>query len=72
MGRVTDANRCGLGAGERALSTGVMRFFTQEVVEHLGVRCWSDRELLVPKMTDWDPAAGKFTYDEGYFAWRQA
>ncbi|HEX2153046.1 MAG TPA: NADH-ubiquinone oxidoreductase-F iron-sulfur binding region domain-containing protein [Acidimicrobiia bacterium] len=72
IGRVTDANRCGLGAGERALASGVMRFYAEEVVGHLRRRCWSDRQVNVPKMVDWLPQEAKFVYDEGYFAWRQA
>lgn len=70
IGRVTDANRCGLGAGERALAGGVLRFFGEEVVAHVGRRCPSERVIRVPKMTDWDPEADRFEYDEGYFAWR--
>lgn len=70
IGRVTDANRCGLGAGERALAAGVMRFYLDEVLEHLGQGCWSDRHVNVPKMVDWTPGTGRFVYDEGYFAWR--
>ena len=70
--RVTDANRCGLGAGQRALAAGVMRFFADEVIDHLGRSCPSDRVLSVPKIVDWDPEAGSFDYDEGYFAWRRA
>src|SRR5690606_22605790 len=70
--RVTDANRCGLGAGQRALAAGVMRFFTEEVIDHLGRRCPSSRVLTVPKIVDWNPDAGTFDYDEGYSAWRRA
>ena len=72
IGRVTDANRCGLGAGERALAAGVFQSYSDEVVAHLGSACWSDRDILVPKMNDWDPDRGRFSYDEGYFAWRRA
>ena len=71
MGRVTDANRCGLGAGERALASGVFRFFADDVVAHLESSCASDRELILPKMTDWLPEEDRFTYDEGYFGWRR-
>jgi NADH:ubiquinone oxidoreductase subunit F (NADH-binding) len=70
IGRVTDANRCGLGAGERALSAGMLRFFTDDVVAHLGRACPWPRDLTLPKMTDWDPETGTFTHDVAYFAWR--
>lgn len=72
IGRVTDANRCGLGAGERALAAGVLQFYADEVVGHLGVACWSERRVDVPKMVDWLPEESRFVYDEGYFAWRRA
>lgn len=72
IGRVTDANRCGLGAGQRALAAGVMKFYAEEVVDHLGVGCWSDRQVNIPKMVDWLPEKTRFVYDESYFAWRQA
>lgn len=69
IGQVTDANRCGLGAGEQALASGIMRYFADDVVGHLGRECRSARQVSVPKMVDWTP--GGFEYDEGYFAWRQ-
>lgn len=72
LSRVTDANRCGLGAGERALAVGVLRFFTDDVVAHLGAACPSPRVLSLPKMIDWDREASVFTNDESYFAWRTA
>ncbi|MFP3914709.1 MAG: NADH-ubiquinone oxidoreductase-F iron-sulfur binding region domain-containing protein, partial [Actinomycetota bacterium] len=72
IGRVTDANRCGLGAGERALAAGVLRHYTEEVVSHLVDGCPSDRQVNVPKLVDWKRQEGRFIYDEGYFAWRQA
>lgn len=69
--RVTDANRCGLGAGERALAAGVFQRFGDEVVAHLAGTCPSERPLPLPKFTDWDAEAGRFEYDETYFAWRR-
>lgn len=72
IARVTDANRCGLGAGERALAAGVLRFYPVDVMGHLQVPCRSERQPVVPKMVDWLPDEGRFVYDEGYFAWRQA
>lgn len=72
VSRVTDANRCGLGAGERALTAGLLAHFGEEMVAHLEAGCPSSRVLGVPKISDWDPGAGRFSYDEGYLAWRQA
>ena len=59
----------GPGSG---LAAGVLRLFGEEVIDHLGRRCPSDRVLGVPKIVDWDPDTGTFAYDEGYFAWRRA
>lgn len=70
--RVTDANRCGLDAGERALAAGVLQHYAKEVIDHLNTGCWSERQLNVPKVVDWLPEEGRFVYDEGYFTWRQA
>lgn len=71
LGRVTDANRCGLGAGERALGTGLLRFFPGEVVAHIGKPCDSDRTLMLPKFSDYSATEGRFVRDEAYFAWRR-
>ena len=69
--RVTDANRCGLGTGERALAAGTMRMFTDEVLGHLAHPCPFPRLLRLPKMVDWLPEAGRFVYDDTYFQWRK-
>jgi NADH-quinone oxidoreductase subunit F len=69
--RVTDANRCGLGAGERALAAGTLRMFTDEVLDHLERPCPSPRVLRLPKMVDWLPETGRFVYDDRYFEWRK-
>jgi len=69
--RVTDANRCGLGAGERDLSAGALRLFTDEVLAHINQPCRSSRDLRLPKVVDWLPEAGRFIYDDRYFEWRK-
>lgn len=71
-GRVTDANRCGLGAGERSLVAGLLRSFLDELADHAQHGCRRPRTVRLAKMTDWDPDAGRFTYDDAYFEWRQA
>ncbi|HSJ29189.1 MAG TPA: NADH-ubiquinone oxidoreductase-F iron-sulfur binding region domain-containing protein [Acidimicrobiia bacterium] len=70
LGRVTDANRCGLGAGSRDLVDGLLRSFPDHVAEHLGGGC--DRERVVPlaKFVDHLPEAGRFVRDDGYFGRR--
>jgi NADH:ubiquinone oxidoreductase subunit F (NADH-binding) len=46
--RVTDANRCGLGAGQRNLATGILRTFTEDVVACMERRCPGHRGLSPP------------------------
>jgi NADH:ubiquinone oxidoreductase subunit F (NADH-binding) len=70
LSRVTDANRCGLGAGERALAAGILREFFDEVADHVGRACPSDRSLRLPKISDFLPEASRFVYDDTYFDWR--
>ena len=61
--RVTDANRCGLGAGQRAVATGLLVDFPDHLVAHsLGQPCESDRVAHVPVIDDWDQEAGRFRY----------
>ena len=44
--RVTDANRCGLGAGQQALARGIIERFSEDAVHHIeGGDCPSDRWL---------------------------
>ena len=66
--RVTDANRCGLGQGQRALAVGILHHFAQEVMAHAGSPCWSSKRLSLPKIVDEEP--GRMVYDESYFEWR--
>ncbi len=70
LGRVTDANRCGLGAGQRALAAGLLRQFTDDIVDHIGQPCGSTRDLRLPKIIDYVAEAGRFVYDDSYFGWR--
>lgn len=58
--RVTDANRCGLGGGQRALAAGLVDHFWDELSGHLEGHCPSDRPIRLPKLADYDPAAGRF------------
>ena len=47
--RVTDANRCGLGAGQRAFAEGLLREFGEDLVSHAGgAPCSSTRRVVVP------------------------
>lgn len=66
--RVTDANRCGLGQGERALVSGLLGEFAADLRAHLGGECPSPRSLELPKLVDLEGRG--FLYDEDYFQWR--
>ncbi len=66
--RVTDANRCGLGAGQQALANGIVTEFGKDLEHHtLGPdseerpACTDHRTYVVPAFTDFDEAAGAFT-----------
>ena len=64
--RVTDANRCGLGAGGQALAAGFLERFWDDFVHHLARPCGRDRqEMLLPKIVDL--AGERFVLDDGYF-----
>ncbi|HUG07400.1 MAG TPA: NADH-ubiquinone oxidoreductase-F iron-sulfur binding region domain-containing protein [Acidimicrobiia bacterium] len=67
--RVTDANRCGLGAGERSLIAGLLSNFPEVVSAHLDRGCPSERTLVLSKIVDHE--GDRFLYDETYFDWRQ-
>ena len=61
--RVTDANRCGLGAGQQALARGIIERFSDDAVHHIqGGDCPSDRPRAITTIEDWDMAAGRFIY----------
>ncbi len=68
-GHVVDANRCGLGQGQRALATGVLHHFEEELRSHIGSPCTSERSIDVPKIIDLD--ADQVSYDVSYFRWRR-
>lgn len=59
--RVTDANRCGLGAGQRLLAGGILDRFADDVVLCMEGGCPGHRGLEVPMLADWDPVERRFT-----------
>lgn len=61
--RVTDSNRCGLGAGQQALARGILDGFPEDLARHVdGDVCDSARTIAAPVIEDWDPAEGRFVY----------
>jgi NADH-quinone oxidoreductase subunit F len=59
LSRVTDGNRCGLGAGQQALAKGILSTFADDVVACLEGRCPGHRGLLAPTPIDHDPSRGR-------------
>jgi NADH-quinone oxidoreductase subunit F len=65
-GTVTGGQRCFLPSGLALLVRSAFGAFEEEIDEHLGRSCPRPRDLPVPKIVDFDDAAGTFSYDEGY------
>jgi NADH:ubiquinone oxidoreductase subunit F (NADH-binding) len=63
---VTDAQRCALPTGETLIAQSMIQVFGDELAEHLGRGCPRPRDLPVPKIVDFDEAAGDFIFDERY------
>jgi NADH-quinone oxidoreductase subunit F len=64
--RVTDSNRCGLGAGQRALAVGFVERFFDDFAAHMGRPCGRDRQTpLLAKLIDLD--GDRFVVDTDYF-----
>jgi NADH-quinone oxidoreductase subunit F len=59
LSRVTDGNRCGLGAGQQSLAKGILSTFADDVVACLEGRCPGHRGLLAPSPIDHDPSRGR-------------
>ena len=63
---VTDGQKCALPTGESLLVQSLLQTFGQEFAAHMTRPCPSSRELVLPKIVDFDPSAGRFTYDDRY------
>lgn len=63
---VTDAQRCALPTGETLIAQSAIQVFGAEFAEHFGSTCPRPRDLPVPKIVDFDEAAGDFRFDERY------
>lgn len=60
---VTDGQKCALPTGTSLLTQSFVQVFLPEFQEHAGHTCRSSRDLVFPKITDWDEQAGRFVYD---------
>ena len=63
---VTDAQRCALPTGETLVAQSAIQVYGSEFAEHLGRACPRPRDLPVPKIVDFDVAAGGFRFDDRY------
>jgi NADH-quinone oxidoreductase subunit F len=63
---VTDGQKCALPTGTSLLTQSFVQVFLPEFQQHGGTSCSSSRELVFPKITDWDEASERFSYDERY------
>jgi hypothetical protein len=65
VAKVTDWNRCGLGAGQQALVGGFIEEYPDDIAMHLaGEACENDRKVDVPVIASWDQDTGRFIYYE--------
>jgi NADH-quinone oxidoreductase subunit F len=62
----TDGQKCALPTGESLLMQSLVQVFADELRAHLGTECPLPRELPFHKIVDYDPGAGRFTYDPDY------
>jgi NADH-quinone oxidoreductase subunit F len=62
----TDGQKCALPTGTSLLMQSLFLTFEREFRAHAEGACPSPRGLVLPKITDWDEQAGRFTYDERY------
>jgi NADH:ubiquinone oxidoreductase subunit F (NADH-binding) len=63
---VTDGQKCALPTGTSLLVQSFVQVFLQEFQGHAGKACSKPRDLVFPKITDWDESSGRFVYDLRY------
>ncbi|MGH2662784.1 MAG: NADH-ubiquinone oxidoreductase-F iron-sulfur binding region domain-containing protein [Actinomycetota bacterium] len=62
----TDGQKCALPTGTSLLMQSLFLSFEREFRDHFDRRCPSPRDLVLPKIVDWDENAGRFTCDQDY------
>jgi NADH:ubiquinone oxidoreductase subunit F (NADH-binding) len=65
-GEVTDGQKCALPSGQNLVTLSMLVAFASEFAAHLGRGCPSSRELVLPKISDYDEDNGRFVYDSAY------
>ena len=63
---VTDGQKCALPTGESLLMQSLLQTFTEEFESHAGRPCDRHRDMILPKIVDFDADAGRFRYDGTY------
>jgi NADH-quinone oxidoreductase subunit F len=63
---VTDGQKCALPTGTSLLVQSFVQVFMPEFQEHFDRVCPNPRDLVFPKITDWDESSGRFEYDLRY------
>ncbi|MEX0874026.1 MAG: NADH-ubiquinone oxidoreductase-F iron-sulfur binding region domain-containing protein [Actinomycetota bacterium] len=64
--RVTDGQKCALPTGTKLLALSMIQSFAQEFAAHATGPCPNPRDLVLPKLVDYDEDAGRFMYDHRY------
>jgi NADH-quinone oxidoreductase subunit F len=62
--RITDSNRCGLGAGQQTLAAGILDRFADDIAHHLGGEACPGRPVRITTIADWNEVEGRFRYSE--------
>jgi NADH-quinone oxidoreductase subunit F len=63
---VTDGQKCALPTGTSLLAQSLLLVFGEEFRDHVLTTCAHHRDLLLPKIVDFDADSARFTYDESY------
>jgi NADH-quinone oxidoreductase subunit F len=64
---VTDGQKCALPTGESLLMQSLFQVFAEEFEVHERRPCERHRDgLVLPKIVEFDEAAGRFRYDDTY------
>ena len=64
VGKCTNQTRCFLPTQESVLIPSILKMFPEEFKRHLGRPHSQERDLILPKLNDYDEAIGNFTYDD--------
>jgi NADH:ubiquinone oxidoreductase subunit F (NADH-binding) len=64
--KVTDGQKCALPTGTKLLVLSMLHAFGDEFATHAEGECPLPRDLVFPKLIDYDDEAGKFLYDRAY------